>query len=75
VLLGNAESNRQFGWIAAGAVIVLGAVLGVPAVSGLFSFAAPPPVMLLAAVGISGLSVVWFEIVKRMQVHPVRSPT
>jgi Ca2+-transporting ATPase len=27
-LLGNAESNGQFGWIAAGAVVVLGAVLG-----------------------------------------------
>ena len=67
VLLGNSESNRQFGWIAAGAVVVLGVVLGVPAISRLFSFAVPTPAMLLVAVGIAGLTIAWFEGVKRVQ--------
>jgi Ca2+-transporting ATPase len=66
-LLGNSESNRQFGWIAAGTVVVLGAVLGVPAISRLFYFAAPPPVMLLVALVVAALSMVWFEGVKRIQ--------
>ncbi len=73
-LLGNAESNGQFGWIAAGAVIVLGAVLSVPAISRLFTFAAPTPVMLLGAVGAAGLSMVWFEGVKRVQGRSIRTP-
>jgi Ca2+-transporting ATPase len=72
-VLGNAESNAQFGWIAAGAVLVLGAVLGVPAISGLFAFAAPTPVMLLAAVGAAGLGMLWFEGVKRVQGPSVRT--
>lgn len=66
-LLGNAGSNRQFGWIAAGTVLVLGAVMGVPAVSRLFSFSAPSIAMLLVAAGVAGLSMVWFEAVKRAQ--------
>jgi Ca2+-transporting ATPase len=65
--LGNPESNQQFGWIAAGTLVVLGVVLGVPAVSRLFSFAAPPPVMLLAALGAAVLGMLWFEGVKRVQ--------
>jgi Ca2+-transporting ATPase len=71
-LLGNAESNPQFGWIAAGTVVVLGAVLGVPAISRLFSFSAPTPVMLLAALGLAGLSMVWFEGVKQVQSRRIR---
>ncbi len=67
VLSGNPESNRQFGWIAAGTVVVLGIALSVPVISRLFSFAAPPPVMLLAALGAALLSMVWFEGVKRFQ--------
>ncbi len=66
-LLGNAESNPQFGWIATGTIVVLGVVLGVPAVSQLFAFTTPPPAMLLAAVGIAVVSVAWFEVVKRVQ--------
>jgi Ca2+-transporting ATPase len=65
-LMGNPQSNRQFGWIAAGTVVVLGVVLSVPVISRLFSFAAPPPVMLLAAVGTALLGMVWFEAVKRV---------
>jgi Ca2+-transporting ATPase len=66
-LAGNPESNTQFGWIAAGTVVVLGIVLSVPVISRLFSFAAPPPAMLLAALGAAVLSMVWFEGVKRLQ--------
>ncbi len=64
---GQAESNRQFGVIAAATVAVLGAVLGLPAVSRLFSFAPPPSAMLLAALGAAMLGMVWFEVVKQAQ--------
>jgi Ca2+-transporting ATPase len=70
-LSGNPESNKQFGWIAAGTVVVLGVVLSVPAISRLFYFAAPPAVMLLAALGAAVLSMVWFEGVKRVQSQPL----
>jgi Ca2+-transporting ATPase len=72
-MLGNAESNRQFGWIAAGTVVVLGAVLVVPAISRLFSFSAPTPTMLLTALGVAALSMVWFETVKQVQSRQSRS--
>jgi Ca2+-transporting ATPase len=66
---GKPESRQQFGWIAAGTLVMLGLVLSVPVISGLFSFAAPPPVMLLAAVGAALLSMLWFEAVKRVQIR------
>ena len=71
--LGNPESNRQFGWIAAGTIVVFGAVLSVPAISRLFSFSAPPPAMLLAALGAAALSMAWFEAVKHVQSRRIRS--
>jgi Ca2+-transporting ATPase len=64
---GNPESNQQFGWIAAGAVVVLGIVLIVPAISRLFSFALPPLALLFVALGATMLSMAWFEGVKRVQ--------
>jgi len=64
---GSAASNRQFGWIAAGTVAVLGAVLGVPAISRLLAFATPAPWLLLAAGGAAALVVMWFEAVKQVQ--------
>jgi len=63
--LGSAASNRQFAWIAVAAVIVLAGVLAVPGISRLFSFATPAPGLLLAALGIAGLAMAWFETVKR----------
>ena len=66
-LRGQAESNRPFGWIAAGTVLVLGVVLGVPAISRLFAFSAPAPSLLLAALAVAGLGLAWFEAVKRFQ--------
>jgi Ca2+-transporting ATPase len=65
--LGSAESNRQFGWIAGGTVLVLAVVLAVPAVSRLFSFSAPTAPLLLAALGVAVLSMAWFEAVKQVQ--------
>ena len=45
---GGDTSNRQFGWIALATVILLGLVLGVPAISRLFYFIPPSPIMLFA---------------------------
>lgn len=70
-LSGSPEANKQLGWIAAGTVVVLGVVLSVPVISRLFYFAAPPPAMLLAALGAALLSMVWFEGVKRVQSQPL----
>jgi Ca2+-transporting ATPase len=61
---GNSESHRLFGWIALGTVALLGIVLTVPAVSRLFSFSQPSPMLLLAALGASALGWLWFESVK-----------
>ncbi|MEO8154230.1 MAG: cation-translocating P-type ATPase [Rhizobacter sp.] len=63
-LLAPAGANHAFVWIALATVGVLGAILGVPVLSGLFSFATPSPAMLLAGVGAAGLSLLWFEAVK-----------
>ena len=61
---GSAASNGQFGWIAVGTLVVLGVVLSVPAVSRLFSFVTPTPILLFAALGMAVLSLLWFEGVK-----------
>jgi len=66
-LLGNVDSNRHFSWITAATLAVLGVVLGVPAISRLFSFSLPAPAMFLMALGLAGISMVWFETVKRVQ--------
>jgi Ca2+-transporting ATPase len=62
--LGGDTSNRQFGWIALATVILLGCVLGVPAISRLFYFLPPSPIMLFAGPGVSIIALVWFEGVK-----------
>ncbi|RZL39981.1 MAG: cation-translocating P-type ATPase [Rubrivivax sp.] len=64
---GRPESNRQFGWIAAATLLMLGAVLGVPAISRLFAFAPLAPLPLLAAVAAAALGMAWFEAVKRLR--------
>jgi Ca2+-transporting ATPase len=61
---GRAVFNGQFGWIALGTLAVLSVVLVVPAVSRLFSFVAPPPILMVAALGMVVLSLLWFEGVK-----------
>jgi Ca2+-transporting ATPase len=60
----SASSNWHFGWIAAGTVGVLTAVLGVPAISRLFFFETPPFLLLLGVLGVAMLSMLWFEGVK-----------
>jgi Ca2+-transporting ATPase len=70
---GDSESPRLFGWIALGTILLLGIVLTLPAVSRLFSFAQPSPALLLAALGASGLSWLWFEFVKWNPASAVRS--
>lgn len=57
-------SNQAFLWIAVATLAVLAGILGVPMVSGLFSFATPTPIMLLAGIGSALLSLLWFETVK-----------
>jgi Ca2+-transporting ATPase len=63
-LKGAGASNRQFGWIALETVVVLCAVLTVPALGRLFSFVTPSPQLLAAGVGMAVLSLLWFECVK-----------
>jgi Ca2+-transporting ATPase len=71
-LRGHAESDRPFGWIAAGTVLILGAVLAVPVLRQAFAFSPPPFGPLLAALAVAGLSMVWFEVVKRVQGRRLR---
>ena len=61
---GRAVAGGQFGWIALGTLAVLSVVLIVPAVSRLFSFVAPTPFLLCAALGMVAVSLLWFEGVK-----------
>ncbi len=63
-LLAQSGSNRAFMWIVLATVLLLAVILGIPAIRGLFSFASPSPVMLLAGVGVALLSLLWFEAVK-----------
>ena len=61
---GRALASGQFGWIALGTLALLSVVLIVPAVSRLFSFFTPTLFLLCAALGMVGLSLLWFEGVK-----------
>jgi Ca2+-transporting ATPase len=63
-LQARAGSNHAFVWIVVATVTVLGAILFVPALSSLFLFATPSPVMLASGVGAAALSLLWFEAVK-----------
>lgn len=56
--------NAAFAWISAATVLMLGIVLGVPAVSRLFAFVQPTPLLLLASIGMACISLLWFEAVK-----------
>jgi len=72
-----ADENHPYGhqrFETAASLVLLGIVLSVPVVSVLFSFAKPPPVMLLlVASGAAMLSMVWFEGVKRVPGQRLRS--
>ena len=60
-LLARGGSNHAFIWTAVATVAVLGAILGIPVLSGLFSHATPSLAMLLAGLGAAALSLLWFE--------------
>ncbi len=57
-------SNATFVWIALATIALLGCVLGVPAISRLFAFAALTPAMLAAGAALALLNLLWFEVVK-----------
>ncbi len=68
--------NRALWWVAGAAVVLLGAVLAVPALRGLFHFAAIGPGPLLVAIGAGAAGVLWFEalklVMKRSRKKPLR---
>jgi Ca2+-transporting ATPase len=66
VWVGPAALSRPLVWIAGGTVLMLGLIWALPAVGRLFSFAAPAPLLLLATLALAGLSMLWFEGVKRL---------
>ena len=61
---GAAGPNVHFAWITLATLVLLGAVLGVPAISRLFSFARPTPQLLLLALATAMVSLLWFQAVK-----------
>jgi Ca2+-transporting ATPase len=63
-LMGRRSTNQSFIWIALSTVALMGIILGVPVISGLFAFVAPSPSMLVAGLGAAALSLIWFESVK-----------
>ena len=63
-LRGGGAGNAAFGWLAAGTVLLLGAILEVAPVTRLFLFVAPSPALLAAGLGVAVLALVWFESVK-----------
>ena len=56
--------NAAFVWITAATVVLLGVVLGIPAVGRLFAFVSPTLPMLAAGLGVALLALLWFEAVK-----------
>jgi P-type Ca2+ transporter type 2C len=74
-LPGRCGSNRAFVWIASAAVALLGAVLLVPPIAGLFAFATPTPtlLLLLASVAAAGLGLLWFEAAAARGLRAARS--
>jgi Ca2+-transporting ATPase len=58
------RSNQAFTWIAVATLALLAAILGVPFLRGLFSFATPSPTLLMAGAGTALLGLLWFEVVK-----------
>jgi Ca2+-transporting ATPase len=57
-------SNAAFAWITGATIVLLGCVLGIPAIGRLFWFAPMPPLLWLAGAGAAIIGLVWFEGVK-----------
>lgn len=62
------RSNRVFGWISLGSLILLGMVLMIPSLRMIFKFSVLHPVDLLICAGAGLASVAWFDFWKRMKV-------
>jgi len=62
-----ATPNRAFWWVIGGTLFFLAVVMVVPAVRDVFRFAILPPWDLLASLLAGALSVVWFEVFKRIR--------
>ncbi|NDI84273.1 HAD-IC family P-type ATPase [Undibacterium sp. B2R-29] len=60
--------NFPFVCIVTASLVALGLALYVPALTRLFAFAEPTPVMLLTAMAVAGLSLMWFEFIKNLHV-------
>jgi len=60
------QANPSFAWVASATVVLLAAVLGIPALSGLFKFVVPAPSLLLLGGAASLLAWLWFEAVTRL---------
>jgi len=60
------NSNRYLGWIVLLELILLAAVLGVPAISGVFSFATPTLLMLASGILAFIAALFWLELIKRL---------
>jgi Ca2+-transporting ATPase len=61
--------NFPFVCIVIASLVALGLALYVPALTRLFAFTEPTPVMLLIAMAVAGISLIWFELIKNLRVH------
>jgi Ca2+-transporting ATPase len=62
------EPNRALWWVLAGAAVGLGLIISVPFLRDLFHFSALHPVDLALSIAVGTLSVLWFEILKRLPI-------
>ena len=72
VLASIRRPNRTLWMVSAGTLALLGLVIYVPALAGLFRFAALPLSVLGAVVALAAISALWFEAVRRFRV-PLRA--
>jgi P-type Ca2+ transporter type 2C len=59
--------NAAFWWVIAGGLLLLALVLSVPFLRDLFSFSLLTPTDLLICLGVSIISILWFEVVKLLR--------
>ena len=60
------SKNQAMWWVVGGAFVFLGLVLYVPFLSKLFRFSHLTPIMTAACTGVGLVSVIWFELPKKM---------
>jgi Ca2+-transporting ATPase len=59
--------NKAFWWVMGGTLFFLAAVLAIPSLQEIFQFAPVDPGDIFVAVGAGALSVVWFELFKKVR--------